>query len=524
MPPQAVNLDALAKQFGGVPLPPPAADSAGLDTLAQQFGGVKQQAQPDVRTDVNASDSPGWLSKAGSAVKDFGVGAGKGVLRSAVGAGRLMEALTPIERLTGGIPENAESTLGLDATNTAQKVGMGAEQIAEFFTPVGGVGKVKIAAEAAKSALLTAVQTGSPTQSAASAGISLALPAVGAAARHAAPILREGATKRVVQALGPTHERYKAMAERLAPEILKRGLGGSRASLQQKAIDTLETVGEQLDTALTTHAAEPVAVRSIVDTLETAKDAFRTTKNMGFQEAVDKGYILMKGSGVSLKAGTVLLPNNTVDVAVAIEPRALNQLSKIQKLIEDVGPVATVEQMVGIRRAWDKVVSQAGGYAHRAGGAIGVPLADQSEAFAKREGAGAIRRLLADDFPDMAAINKEYSFWKGLDDVLTQTMKRTQPQGKGLGRLAAEGAGQVVGGVVGSQAGPVGAVGGAILVGKLAEAVKAVFTSPRWRLMDAKLRNSLADALSTGEPGRIRIALARIATALPAQYRPAVAQ
>lgn len=486
-------------------------DDATLEArVLAKFPDYQDLATP--KPETPATTEPGLLSQVGSAIKDVAIGAAKGLGHSAIGAGRLVEAVTPIERLTGGIPANAEAALGLDPANTMQRVGMGAEQIAEFFTPAGGAGKVKLLAEAAKSALLTGVQTGSPTQSAASAGIAAAIPSVGAAARNIVPALREGAIQKVVQALGPTKERYKAIAERLAPEILKRGLGGSRKAIQAQAQQTLETVGSQLDDALLQHGADRVSTKPVVDALEAAKDAFRTTVQKPISAVVGK------------RANVAGVNGNVADVIVEFEPRAIRQLSRLQGVIAELGDDATIAQLTAVRRAWDKVVSQAGGYQHRTGGAIGVPLKDQSEAFAKREGAGAIRKLLAEAVPDLAAINKEYSFWKGLDDVVTQTLQRTKPQGKGLGRIAAEGAGQVVGGMAGSAAGPAGAVGGAILVGKLAETAKALFTSPRWKLVDARLRNGLADAIASDHPGKIRIALARIATALPAQYRPAVGQ
>jgi hypothetical protein len=169
-----------------------------------------------------------------------------------------------------------------------------------------------------------------------------------------------------------------------------------------------------------------------------------------------------------------------------------------------------VGQLTGIRRAWDKVVDQAGGFAQRGGGAIGVPLKDQSEAWAKREATGAIRKLLADEVPDLAAINKEWAFWKNLDDVLTQTMQRTQPHGPGLLAQGAGAAGGVIGGLAGSSAGPAGTIGGAVVLGKVAKMAQTVLTSPRMRFVDAQLRNALADAIASGKNAEIATVLGQI--------------
>jgi len=388
-------------------------------------------------------------------------------------------------------------------TTPAQRVGKVAEQIAEVIVPgskiaaLGEAAATKVAPhlapvigqtaarlvpraviEGAGSAGLSLMQGGDPRIGAVGGAVA---PAIGTAVEALPTRLKEEATKKVVQALGPTKERFKAIAERLAPQILMRGLGGSRQALQTKAASMLETVGDQLDTALQQHGAEAVSTQPIVDVLETAKDAFRTTVQRGGQTTM-----------------------------VVYEPRAVQQLSGLQKILTDLGPDARVDQLVAVRRAWDKVVDQAGGFAHRAGGAIGIPLKEQTEAWAKREATSAIRDQLNQAVPELGAINKEWSFWKNLDDVLGQTLKRTQPHGVGIGQMMAEGAGQVVGGALGATQGVATGVGSAFAVGKLAAMARQVFTSPRWQFVDAKLRNQLADAIVNNNVDNVASALVRI--------------
>jgi hypothetical protein len=360
--------------------------------------------------------APSLLSRTASIAGDVALGAMKGAGSTVFGLGKMVRDYTPIGRISDAIhPGSFEKKPSeLVPSNTAQKVGYTGEQIGEFFIPTGAAGKVGRVAEVAKSGALTMAQGGTPTQAGTSAALSAVIPGVGALRNRLAGRLEEGAEKGVQQALGATKERYKAIAARLTPEILKRGLRGSRESLQAKAAETLETVGTQLDDALTKFGSQPVGTAPITTALETAKDAFRTA---------------------SPSTGKI----------VEFEPRAIKQLGGLQQVIADLGPDATVTQLVAVRRAWDKVVSQAGGFAQRSGGAIGVPLKDQSEAWAKREATGAIRKVLEADVPELAAINKEWAFWKNLDDVLTQTLQRTQPQGPGLLRQGAEIAGQAVG-------------------------------------------------------------------------------
>lgn len=507
---QAIDYAALAKQAGAFKSAPPPPQPAAADVAPIDYGAIAKESGAVESTPPEES----WLHKALGLASDVGVGAAKGagdtfnhLGRLALHApivGRFLKAAnTAMYDLTPEQQDSAFSDLekNLTATSTAQKVGKVVEQIAETVVPatkLAGAGEAaarvvgpaiapavgKVAArvlpravvEGAGMAGMSAAQGGNPIVGAAAGA---AGPVIGEAFNSMAPGLRDAAQKKVVQALGPTKERYKAIAERLAPSILKRGLGGSREALQTQAAETLTAVGKDLDAALAAHGPEQLAVDPIVTSLEKAKDAFRAT-------------------------------NPTTGEIVALEPRAIRQLDGLQQVITALGPDATVENLTAVRRAWDKVVSQAGGFEHRAGGAIGVPLRDQSEAWAKREGAGAIRKLLADELPDMAAINKEYAFWKGLSDVLTQTLKRTQPQGPGLGRTLAEGAGQIVGGTAGSAAGPAGAVGGAVFAGKAAALAKAAFESPRWKLVDARLKNALADAIQSGSAGRMTSVLSQI--------------
>jgi len=468
------------------------------------------------------------------------VGAAKGIGQTVTNLGKAVHQVPGVTRAVDalyGSPGLSQAAMGeadrlLTPDGTMQKIGKVGEQTAELIVPAKAVQRAgveaaarygpklaatlgptaakilpNVAVQAAGGAAMAEAQGGNPVVGAVLGG---AVPAVGAALETLPASLRESAGTRVMQALGPTKERYKAIAAKLVPEIQKRGLGGSREALQQQAAETLSTVGDQLDTALQQYGGQALTTKPVVTALETAKDAFRTSTQMPVAEAAKKGLL---GNATSVT-------NGVASIAVEFEPRAIRQLDGLQKIITDVGDTATVEQLTGIRRAWDKVVSQAGGFAQRGGGAIGVPLKDQSEAWAKREASGAIRKLLADEVPDLAAINKEWAFWKNLDDVLTQTLQRTQPHGPGLLRQGAEAAGQVVGGVAGVTAGPAGALGGAFVLGKVAKMAQTVMTSPRWRFVDAKLKNQLADAISSGKTSEVSTLLGQISAVEASKVAP----
>jgi hypothetical protein len=472
---------------------------------------------------------------------DLATGAVKGAGQTAANLGRLIHKVpgvsAAVDELYGtpGLSGHSfdEADKVLEPANAAERVGKVGEQIAEVAIPsrmvssAAGAVATRLAprlapivgetaasvipravVEGAGTAALTAAQGGDPRVGAVIGG---AIPVVGKAIQSVAPVLRESAAKKVVQALGPTKERYKAMAEKLTPEILRRGLGGSRESLVAKAADTLETVGGQIDETIAQFADRPIGVAPVIEALEKAKGAYQTVREEPLKAAIQKGYVTFtnEGRAVASKPGVRIL-GDSVEIPIIFDARPINQLTKLQGVLEELGPEARTDHLIALRRAWDDVVAQAGGFSHRAPGAIGLPLKEQSEAWAKREATSAIRKVLAEEVPELAVLNKEYSFWKGIDDVLTQTLKRTQPQGPGLLKQVAEVGGQLAGGVAGSTHGPAGAVGGAFAMGKAVKLAEQAFASPRWKFVNAKLKDRLADAITTGNLSETTSLLAHI--------------
>jgi hypothetical protein len=470
--------------------------------------------------------------QAADAVGDLILGALKGAGSTATNLGALWHHIpgvsAAIDALTGRPGVSAASfpaaRAALEPSNPTQQAGRMAEQVAEVIAPAKALTAVGAKAAAAIGARAPALLARAGVEAVGSAGLSAAQggdpvtgavlgaagPAIGAGLKRLPTSLREAAEKNVVEALGPTKERFKAIANRRAPEILDRGLVGSRESLQAKAGEMVSDVGEQIDEALKVHGSKPLNTQPIQDAIDAAKQEFQTITKRPIRDVLAENATRAKTKVKPLQIVGAPDANGLVDVAVDIYARPVRQLDALKQIIADVGPTATVDQLVGIRRVWDKVVAQAGGFAHRAGGAIGQPLKDQSEASVKREATAAIRKVLNTEVPELAAVNKEFAFWKDLDDVLTQTLQRKQAQGPGLGRMVAEGAGQAVGAAVGSGGGPAGTLGAAFATGKLAAFAARVFASPRWKLASAQVKDKLAEAIESGNQDRITSALSRV--------------
>lgn len=479
-------------------------------TLSDLVAGRRAPAFPPP-----ASDS--WLQRNVNAARqrsglDFLLGAGKELVAQGQ---RGAEFLRNVPVVGSGVSAlDALGSMDLDTrpTNTQQKIGGGLFQVAEAIAPsraVTGLGlkaaeaaapmlsrvlpmaaaKVlpRAAVEAAAGGSLAAIQGGDPTTGAA---LSAAMPVVGTAASSVAQTLKRGAQTQVEKALGATAQNFKAKASKIAPTILQKGLSGSREALQQQARAMVKTVGGQIDEALEQYGGRQATTKPILDALEESKAPFKTTRTLSAQDLAQNPRLASTAREVSPGA---------FETDVVIEARPIKQIEKLQQIVTDLGDNATVKQLRAVRQAWDTVVAQAGGYSHRAPGGIGLPLKEQSEAWAKREGANAIRKLLDKEVPELSVINKEFSFWKNLDEVVTQTLQRTAPQRANLLQRLAGAGGRAAGAVVGASHGPLTAAAGSIAGDQLSQAAERAFTSPRWRLMDARTRDRLASAIMAGD-------------------------
>lgn len=450
-------------------------------------------------------------------------GVGKSFGRAAVEAGDLVHEVPGVSRMVdalyglAGVPMDSgrlmdEALLQPELTPQTHPEEMGklAGDIGQFFLP-GGTGKTTlprmIVNEGVRGGLFSNLQGADAEGSAIGAGMGSLGPVVGRVLERAPRALRKKALERTQQFLGGTKERYKAMGVKVAPGLLERNLGGwtgaSREGMLATATARAQQAGKAVDAMLTASAGRPVPTTTILARLEHLKNAYRETRIVTPAE-------LAANATLAKRAYQDATGNLVVDVI--LDARPIRQLSKLQRILQDLGDETTVDKIVAVRRAWDEVVDQAGGYAQRAKGAIGVPLKESAEAWAKREAANAIRAELAKTAPGLARINKEYSFWINLADVLKQTQQRTAPQSRNLGKsimgAAGMGAGLASGGDVADKAEK------AALYGAVGSALQSAFASPRWRLVSAKLRLALANAIASGDANRIATATGRVMNAM----------
>lgn len=422
-------------------------------------------------------------------IEDVAIGAAKGVGNTVFGLGKMVHDYTPIGRVSDAIMPGAfdQRPPEIQPTNAAQKAGFMGEQIGEFFLPTGAVSRVgKAVAELGKSGLATMAQTGDPTTAGVSMAITAAVPGTGRLI-SAGRKLAQGAEKTVAQALGATKEVHKATAAKIAPEMLRRGVGGSRAAMAEQAEAGLASVGPKIQAAeqAAVHAGKTVPGNVVRGELQFAQE----------------GLMVPNAQGVM--------------VAVPGSEAVVRRLGKLDHFVASLGDDIPFDKANHIKRAWDRIVSKSGLYGPKAT----ATATDNAAAWATREGASAFRKLLNEASPDLAALNKEYAFWKGLKDVLKATEARTQAQSGGLVSS--------IGGVTGAASGFASgdslgdSVEKALIGGVAGRQVIKLLQSPTWRTkVSAPLKFKLSEALASGKADQIQQTARHVIESLPSQFRP----
>lgn len=449
--------------------PPPSERDvlAGLSSSPAEQAPAVPVAPPTPPRAPTTGESIGGMT---GAVVDVGIGAAKGLGNTAFGLGKLVRDFTPVGRISDAIMPGAfdERPEALKPQNAAQTVGYTGEQIGEFFVPSAALAKLGKGGAVARSIGQTMAQTNEPVAAGVSGALTAAIPG-GSAVKRGADMLEESAQKSVAQALGATKEWAKAEAAKLAPQMLKRGVGGSRDSMLTLAKQTSARVGKDLDDAYAAAAAagEKITSRTVRDHIRTVADSLK----------------IVDGSGKR-----IIVPGTE---------RVISRLNKLDDFVGRMGAFIPIDKAAHIKRTWDKLVDKAGLFGAKAG----ANATDQADAWAIKEASDAFRTLINRN-PTIADLNAELSFWTGLKKVLKETGKRTQAQSSGLGSTVVGAAGVGAGAMQGDSV--TERVTNAALGGFAAKRLTQLLQSPWFRTQaSAPLKHKLAEALGSGSPGRV---------------------
>lgn len=229
-------------------------------------------------------------------------------------------------------------------------------------------------------------------------------------AQAAAPVARRSAERAVVKAFEATTGKTKAMAERVAPAMLDRGVKPQTISrLAVSADQEVSALSKRLDAAYQQHGQVSVDTKPILDEIHVAKQrAVATTASGG---------------------------------SVPIAGSALPMLESLEETIRSLGPTTTVENLRKVKQAWDEIAY-----------AKGPVVADTVRADAFRVGADATRRTVANAVTEIDDLNRQYSHSRNVADAAQATVNRQAHQGIRLRDLIASGTGGGIGTLLGGTA------------------------------------------------------------------------
>lgn len=283
------------------------------------------------------------------------------------------------------------------------------------------------------------------------AGLGTALPASQAALSGIRSALRGNAERNVAQGLlggGGTQE-AKRIVERITPEILDRPMTETfaltRKGLAEKSEAQKQLAGEAIEAFGTLKG--DINPQQIVLSLEKLKSPYIVEGNIIDQAAIDRIQSIQ-------------------DV--------FNQFGNLENSISKEG-------LRQIRRTFDSQVASSKGFFK--------DLNDSSILELKKTASNEIRRILAHGEPDLVKLNSGYNFFSNLSDVATKTAERTKPQMGFVPTLAT-----VAGAASGTGLADIAVR--AVLFRGVAQAAR----SPGWKLLSARVKNNIADGLTSANP------------------------
>ena len=288
--------------------------------------------------------------------------------------------------------------------------------------------------------------------------------------------LRSSATSQYERALAPTKQTTKAIAKKITPGLIERGEFGSLEGLSERATQNVERIKSELDLA---YGRVPVTAT--------------------------------KGASKQIIADLDKLQNRYIVEGRAVNPTAVNAISNVRGVVMQYGDNISPMSLRQMKRIFDEPVAARGGYA-------GADLATRYTLKAQKAAANSIREILSRASPDVAALNKEISFWLDVQKVVSETAKRRTGQAGGLLRVLSPLAGSAgLGFGIATHSAQQGVEAGAAAT--LAALAYDGVRSPAWRTASAVLKNRFAGAIARGDVRQAFAVAARLGVATPGVMR-----
>lgn len=466
---QSIDYAALAKQAGAISSTP----ASGIDYTA-----LAKQAGATSSTPAQATSGPDLDKQLHEAYDN------RPLWRKALGL--QPENLSPeLQQHYNQIIEQAKRGAGERLKDTAAAYGEGAITAAKTLPflalgPAGGAiadavggGVVGTLANAATQgvggAAIAKLEGASNSGAAATGALQAAGPIASKALEAAGPYLQKAAAGQYIRALSPTTAKNKALAQKIAPEMIDRGMTGSLSSINDGATQAADAVRPSLDRAYDALEAQTPQIqgagRQILDRLESLKGKYVVGGNIA-------------------------------------NPQAVNAINSVQDIVQQYGNDISPKTLRGLKAVFDDPVAQAGGF-------TGADLATKFGLKAQKTAADTIRGIVHDASPDIDALDKEISFQLAAKKLTAASDLRKTGQEGGLSKVFAPLATGVAGTAGFVQNGAQGGLEAALGVAGAAT-VAQVLRSPWWRTLSAVRKDAIANALIAGDGGRVVTMLTKL--------------
>jgi hypothetical protein len=267
--------------------------------------------------------------------------------------------------------------------------------------------------------------------------------------------------------LAPGNAKYKAPAQKVAPEILKRGVQGDRVAVAQWADDLISDAQVRIDQVIDSYPdTATLATKPVVSSLD---DAMKT---MTFGGEVNP----------ALSA-------------------AFNELKTLRDFIAGRGDQMSFADMRRLRQQLDGVADRAGKFSKASGDTSVGAAAD-----AAFEASSALRRQIASQRPELAVPNADMHLGITVRDILDPAKGRPKTPSVTTG---ATGGLHTTGAIIGSVAShiPIVRALAAFVASDLIPRIKNAQVSPQHQLRLAQKQYQLAEALRTGQIGPAKQAI-----------------
>ena len=270
--------------------------------------------------------------------------------------------------------------------------------------------------------------------------------------------LINSAKKNYETVLGPTTKANKRITQQITGELAERQVTATtRQELWDKAAGQVEKYGEQIQEF---YKALPEDTK---------------VKTDGILKAIDaaKRKLFVKGEGA------YMVP----EVNKALFKKYQDLQIEIMSMAKNGN--APIEGVRALRQALDKSIA-------KTTSTFGITGEESIITEARKGVSNILRNELAKQFPDVAVINKEFTFWSRVQQVLGDTIERKVGQGTPLGEKIMTAAGGAAG--IGSGGVSTG-ISTAIGIKYLYQLTK----STAWQTLAASMKTKLANALVEGD-------------------------